>query len=373
VTLIPTPPAPLAELLAENASLRAELDAMTRMARLNQDKLRRFDALERSIIGAPSFDSLLATLLIDYKAQFALDAVSLALIDPEHEVSKVLHPEAAAAACGEEPALVLLDRAQELQGVLGLGYRPVLAPFGEPHRFLFEDAPTLLSSVALLPLVHHGRLIGSLNMGSKYAERFVTDQSTDFLERLASVVALCLAGSLTTERLKRVGLTDALTGVSNRRYFESRLQEEVLAAQRNGASLACLFFDADKFKLINDQHGHPVGDEVLRFLARLIKLQLRGSDVLCRYGGEEFVALLPATPEAAALDIAERIRRIVAAQTVPLANPSDLRVTISIGVAMLKQPAAPRPCTELASDLVLRADQALYQAKTQGRNRVVLK
>lgn len=369
-----TDPTHMAQLQAENERLRNEIDAMTRMARQNQDKMRRFDALERSIIGAPSVAALLDTLLLDYKAKFALDGVSLALIDPEREVTKLLQPEASGAGLGlaSEPSLVLLDRAQELQGVLGPGHRPVLAPCAPEHRFLFEDVLLPLACVALLPLVHHGRLMGSLNMGSRDAQRFVTDQSTDFLARLASIVAVCLDSSLTTERLKRVGLTDPLTGVSNRRYFESRLQEEVAAAQRNNAPLACLFLDADKFKHINDNHGHAVGDEVLRFLARLIKLQLRGSDVLCRYGGEEFVALLPATPQSAALEIAERIRRIAAAQTVPLENPQALRVTLSIGVSMLDHISLPRTTPELADDLVQRADQALYQAKAEGRNRVML-
>ena len=168
------------------------------------------------------------------------------------------------------------------------------------------------------------------------------------------------------------GLTDALTGVHNRRYFESRCLEEVVAARRSGAPLVCMFLDVDHFKKLNDTLGHQAGDEVLGYVARLIKAQLRGSDVVARYGGEEFVVLLPATPLQAGLETAERIRRIVAAQSVPAKTQETIRVTVSIGVSMLNTPtAAAQEPGALVADMVSRADKALYEAKATGRNRVM--
>lgn len=356
----------LAVLQAENQRLRNRLEAMLNEARLNQEKMRRFDQLERKVIGAASLAALIDTLLIEYKSLFELDAITLALVDPLYEVGRVLGDAEHMAA-----GLQFLDSDVELQSLYAGTGQPQLAGFDEVPAFLFEDAPSGLASVALLPLLHHGRFIGSLNLGSRDAQRFVAGSSTDFLERLAALVAVCLDSALVTERLKLAGLTDVLTGVHNRRYFESRCLEEVLAARRNGQPLVCMFIDVDHFKKLNDTLGHQAGDEVLRYVANLVKVQLRGSDVVTRYGGEEFVVLLPATPGLAGLETAERIRRIVSAQSVPARVREAVRVTISIGVAMLLLPEE-GDAAVLAADMIARADKALYEAKESGRNRVVM-
>lgn len=356
----------LAMLQAENQRLRSQLDAMLREARLNQEKMRRFDLLERQVIGAASLAALIDTLLVEYKSLFELDAVTLALVDPLYEVGRVLGDPGHMA-----EGLLFLDSDVELQSLYTGTGRPLLAGLDEVPAFLFEDAPAGLASVALLPLLHHGRFIGSLNLGSRDAQRFVAGSSTDFLERLAALVAVCLDSALATERLKLAGLTDVLTGVHNRRYFESRCLEEVLAARRSGQPLVCMFLDVDHFKKLNDSLGHQAGDEVLRYVANLIKVQLRGSDVVARYGGEEFVVLLPATPGLAGLETAERIRRIVSVQSVPARVREDVRVTISIGVAMLRPLPEVSDAAVLAADMIARADKALYEAKESGRNRVV--
>lgn len=356
----------LAVLQAENQRLRNRLEAMLNEARLNQEKMRRFDQLERQVIGAASLAALIDTLLIEYKSLFELDAVTLALVDPLYEVGRVLGDSEHMAA-----GLLFLDSDVELQSLYAGTGQPQLAGFDEVPAFLFEDAPSGLASVAMLPLLHHGRFIGSLNLGSRDAQRFVAGSSTDFLERLAALVAVCLDSALATERLKLAGLTDVLTGVHNRRYFESRCLEEVLAARRNGQPLVCMFIDVDHFKKLNDTLGHQAGDEVLRYVANLVKVQLRGSDVVARYGGEEFVVLLPATPGLAGLETAERIRRIVSAQSVPARVREAVRVTISIGVAMLRQLPEESDAAVLAADMIARADKALYEAKESGRNRVV--
>lgn len=358
----------LAMLQAENQRLRAQLEAMLSEARLNQEKMRRFDQLERQVIGAACLAELIRTLLLDYRTLFELDAVTLALVDPLHEVVHILESEAAAGI--PEDGLIFLDGEQMLQDLYAPTAKPVLAKNGEAHAFLFENDGHGLVSVALLPLVHHGRFIGSLSLGSKDPGRFVPGSSTDFLERLAALVAVCLDSALATERLKLAGLTDALTGVHNRRYFESRCLEEVAAARRSKAPLVCMFLDVDRFKNLNDTLGHQAGDVVLGYVARLIKAQLRGSDVVARYGGEEFVVLLPATPQQAGLETAERIRRIVAAQSVPVKSQEVVRVTVSIGVSMLDASSEASEAHALVADMVSRADKALYQAKATGRNRV---
>lgn len=360
-----TAPASVALLQAENQRLRQQLDGLLTEARLNQDKLRRFDRIERQVIAASSLAALLQTLVVDYPALFDLDTVTLTLVDAQHEAARILGEGGA-----RPPAqLLLLHSDQPLQQLYAGGARPWLGTPTAAHDFLFEGQATPLAAVALLPLVHRGTFIGSLNLGSRDAARFAADSSTDFLERLAALVAVCLDNALATERLKLAGLTDGLTGVHNRRYFEARCLEEVLAARRSRLPLVCLLLDVDHFKRVNDSHGHPAGDAVLRYVARLIRAQLRGSDVVARYGGEEFVLLLPATPLPAALETAERIRRVIAAQSMPVAEP--LRITVSLGAALLDAQAPGGVDAAMqAAALVQRADQALYAAKQGGRNQV---
>jgi len=362
---LPSPRLSVALLQAENRRLRQQLDSLLGEARLNQEKLRRFDQLERQLLAAPTLAALIDTLLSEYKLLFQLDAVTLALVDPAHEVRALLGESATA------EGLLLLQSEERLQALYGEQPRPLLATAQPAHDFLFEGLSAAPATVALLPLLMHGLCIGSLNLGSRDAQRYLAGSSTDFLARLAALVALCLHNALATERLKLAGLTDALTGVHNRRYFEARCLEEVQAARRNQLPLVCMFLDVDRFKNLNDTLGHPAGDQVLRYVARLIKLQLRGSDVVARYGGEEFVVLLPATPLQNGLDTAERIRRIVAAQSVPVAGQGDVHVTISIGVTLLYLPPSQAEAAQLAADMIARADQAVYAAKQAGRNQVV--
>src|SRR5690606_36426637 len=156
-----------------------------------------------------------------------------------------------------------------------------------------------------------------------------------------------------------IGLTDALTGVHNRRYFEQRLREEVDRALRKGSPLSCLLVDLDHFKEVNDRHGHLIGDVVLREVAEQIKDQLRLSDAMARYGGEEFAVLRVQTGAASARAIAERIRERIAAQALKLPDGRALHITISIGVSTVMEALRGADVDAHARDLVARADSAL--------------
>ncbi len=161
------------------------------------------------------------------------------------------------------------------------------------------------------------------------------------------------------EELRHAAFHDRLTGLHNRRFFDNLLARELKRAGRRGVALSLLMLDIDHFKALNDRYGHLVGDDILKHLARVLESRLRGSDVLARWGGEEFIALLPETDLGGAVALAEAVRARVAEADFPGAG----RVTVSIGVATHR----PR---EAAKDLVHRADAALYAAKEGGRNRV---
>jgi two-component system cell cycle response regulator len=176
-----------------------------------------------------------------------------------------------------------------------------------------------------------------------------------------------------TERLRdnvqmsiEMAITDALTGLFNRRYMESHLGTLIEQAATRGKPLAALIIDIDYFKAINDTHGHDAGDDVLRDFALRIKRSIRGIDLACRYGGEEFVLIMPETDMAVAAMVAERLRRRIAGEPFAVEQGTkSIPVTISVGIAAL------RGKEDTAASLLKRADQALYRAKRDGRNRVV--
>jgi two-component system, cell cycle response regulator len=161
-----------------------------------------------------------------------------------------------------------------------------------------------------------------------------------------------------------MAITDALTGLYNRRYMEMHVRSLVEQASSRGKPLTVLVLDIDYFKSINDTYGHDAGDEVLREFALRIRKSIRGIDLACRYGGEEFVVIMPETDVAAATSVAERLRRRIASEPFPFQQGARaVEVTTSVGIAALAG-------SDDAASVIKRADQALFRAKRDGRNRV---
>ncbi len=167
------------------------------------------------------------------------------------------------------------------------------------------------------------------------------------------------------EESVELAITDALTGLHNRRYMESHLKTLFDEAIERGKPMSFLVSDIDFFKSVNDTFGHDAGDTVLREFAARIRKNIRGIDLACRFGGEEFVVMMPDTDLSKAYLVGERLRQCIASQPFVLADGTSLEVTASIGVATLER------STDTPDTLLKRADQALYAAKRDGRNRVV--
>ncbi|WP_119459550.1 PleD family two-component system response regulator [Rhodospirillaceae bacterium SYSU D60014] len=167
------------------------------------------------------------------------------------------------------------------------------------------------------------------------------------------------------ERSLSLALTDSLTGLYNRRYMTRHLEGLVQRMRESGKPLSIMLFDIDGFKSINDTYGHAVGDEILRHIAQRVAGNMRNFDMVARFGGEEFVVLMPDTPGDVAFSVAERLRERIGGEPFAVAGcPHPLDVTVSIGIAAASRLDAP-------DDLLKRADAAMYQAKTGGRNRTV--
>jgi diguanylate cyclase (GGDEF)-like protein len=360
------------ELISENAALRRQLASLIDQAESNHAIMMRHQAFDLEIVGAGSFQELVTTIFRQLPAIANLDIVTLSLVDTDADIYTVMHK------LGLDfeplPNLLFHENAEELGFDLADGAppRPRLLFFDPArHGMAFPQPPGGLASIALVPLLRNKRLIGSLNLGSRDPGRFTPLLGTNFVEHMGSIIAICLENVISNEMLKYIGLTDALTGVYNRRYMDRRLLEEIGRARRQSYRISCIYIDADHFKQVNDTYGHQAGDDVLREVAARIKAELRMSDVMGRYGGEEFVALLIDADVDSASMVAQRIRASVAGQPFMLAEGQALPVTVSVGVATLDDFEREHAIEEVASALVGRADQALYQAKENGRNQVV--
>jgi two-component system, cell cycle response regulator len=162
-----------------------------------------------------------------------------------------------------------------------------------------------------------------------------------------------------------LAVTDELTGLYNRRYFDRHLNVMLGKAQEQARDMALMILDIDHFKAVNDSHGHDVGDVVLKEFAARMKRNIRGVDLACRLGGEEFVVLMPDTDTVQAEAVAERVRQAISDKPFDVGLPRGLMVTVSVGVS-LNESAADTP-----ESMIKRADVALYRAKREGRNRVI--
>ena len=371
-----------------NLELRKKLKALMSQAQKNEAKLQKLQQQEILLIGANSLPELIDVILQQYRDAYDLDYVSLLLIDKDHEIRHVV--DFMSPGLLKLATLIFADSHAMLENVViaqaaikekskPIDFQKTLFPNfkNEPYlgkcsdacrEILFPSISQKPECVAVLPLIRHNKLIGSLNLASFDSARFVTGTGTNLIQRLSSILAVCIENAVNNEKLKLLGLTDALTGIHNRRYFMQRLEEEVVRGIRQDLPVSCLFIDIDHFKSFNDIYGHSVGDEVLRYVANIIKQQMRLSDVLARYGGEEFSVLLTNTDSELAQEIAERIRLSIANAILKVDSlPDDLHVTVSIGCTTMKD-AGNQNVASLGESLINLADQALYVSKDSGRN-----
>jgi two-component system cell cycle response regulator len=358
------------DLLAENQALRTRVSSLLEQAGRNQALLCRHQAFDLELIAAGTFIELVGAIFHTLPIISGLDRVTLSLLDEDKDIATVM--ERLGVDFSSLTDLILVHSTATLGFAGSARPKPLLGRFDRVgHKAAFPGAATELASIARVPLLRNQRLIGSLNLGSCDPARFTQGLATDFMEHMASIISICLENVISNEILKYIGLTDALTGVYNRRYIDRRLVEEISRARRQDYHISCIYIDIDYFKRINDSIGHQGGDEVLREAALRIRAELRLSDALARFGGEEFVALLINSDLASTAVVAERIRAGIADRPFVLADGTPIAFTVSLGVASLDQVEAAGPVEVVAQLLIGHADAALYQAKSGGRNRVV--
>ncbi len=256
------------------------------------------------------------------------------------------------------------------EGITGLvaqsGKKIYIKDTSRETRFLHYkgEAPSSGSSFLSIPLMYKDDVMGVINFSRKGVGSF-TYQDVKMLSLVANQVALAIANARLYTRTRELSVKDELTGINNRRYFQQMLQMEWKRAVRFHRPLSLIMVDVDHFKLYNDTFGHLQGDRALKQIGDMLRKNLREVDTVARFGGEEFVLLLPDTDKRGAIAVAEKVRLLVEGHTFLTDDNKDTRVvTLSSGVSTY-----PDDVLEM-DDLIDHADIALYRAKELGRNRI---
>lgn len=278
---------------------------------------------------------------------------------------------------GTELKLAAIKRPADVRNLIGETYpmagsrlcnmavqrkRPLISTITSSEDILLPLQPHLdIHSFLGVPVVFRDHVTGLIALYNSGAQAF-TEEDAQVAELFASQVAIALDNSRRVELMEKQAATDELTGLYNRRAFAIMGEKEVGRARRYQRPLALILFDIDHFKAVNDSHGHLIGDHVLRVLTELVTRTTRTTDVVCRYGGEEFIVLMPEAGREEGLAMAERLRQEISRMTVVTAV-GTLSLTVSLGIAELRPDD-----DETLEGLINRADRAMYQAKAAGRN-----
>ncbi|MBI5639532.1 MAG: diguanylate cyclase [Nitrospirae bacterium] len=223
-----------------------------------------------------------------------------------------------------------------------------------------------ITTLTVVPLIYSQDTIGLLFLGSKAGKGNSLDfDSAALLSLVGNHVSLIVDKIKLFLETKRLSITDGLTGLYNSRYFYKQLDLEILRSNRYGHSFSLILFDIDNFKQLNDTHGHQAGDDVLNELARILKNVSRETDIVVRYGGEEFIIILPNTSEEDTINLANRIRMAVEQNLFIANHGGGVNITLSGGIASYPQNASD------AKRLLNAADTSLYAAKASGKNKIV--
>jgi len=360
------------DLNSEVVRLRRQVSKQLDAARHNELIHNRFQAIELALLSAQNFSEIGEYLQSEFKETQNLGAVSLILLDPDNEISSALCSLNGQQKC--PTGMMLTHDLFQIEFLQSTWHSPFLSRYDvDEHQWLFKDIKDKEGSFVVLPFVRRERLLGCLALFSRDTSRYQSGAATEFLQRLAAITAICVENCLNYERLRRLGLTDSLTGLANRRELEKWMHIEISRSLRESLPLSCLYLDVDFFKKVNDVYGHDIGDQVLQKVAAVMQAAVRTGDVVARYGGEEFVIILPGITGLIAIETAERVRCAVADTRIEIRDQSPLRVSVSIGLAsFIPRNGSIGDSGEIAEQLLTSADHALLSAKEQGRNRVVV-
>jgi diguanylate cyclase (GGDEF)-like protein len=322
--------------------------------KINQEIAQKFFEIETSILSILNFKDFLEKLLTEIQDKREIPYVWISMID-KSDLTDMIKKSA--------PSEILTERTNIIDRDVFLKLiknrtEPILVnddltAFSAMLPAQYKDH---IRSLAIAPLTLDGEIIGSLNHGDHSEYRYQHDMETSLLKQLATIVSICLSNVMAHERLNFLASRDSLTGLLNRRVMEQILKREFERSVRYRTPLTVVFLDVDDFKMVNDRYGHKAGDDVLKYVATNSLLMTRGTDIVARFAGDEFIIILPNTPFDEAHEFANRLKTFFVNHPLDFEGTA-IHFSISYGLSHTGDG------TDDAMSLLKKADKMLYKAK----------
>ncbi len=329
------------------------------------DQLRTFSHIGKALTSSLDLREILKILMAQISELLRPENWSLLLIDP---ATSELTFEIAIGEGAEKRRNVRLQPGEGIVGWVAKEGKPLVIPDVSIDPRFSKKADEIsgfqTKSVVCVPLMVRGKVLGAIELINNNTEDSFSKDDLLLLETLADYTAIAIENSKLFDKVQELTITDDLTGLFNSRYLQQFLENEVERARRYNYKLSMIFMDLDHFKDVNDKHGHLCGSRLLAEVAEVLKRMVRSSDIICRYGGDEFVILLPAAPKDKAYLVAEKIRWAIKAEKFLQEEGINTSLTVSIGLTTFPDDAKDKV------ELLQLADKAMYSVKNDSRDGV---
>ena len=333
------------------------IEPLIKQLKENEKIAKKFFQVETKILSILNFKDFFEILLTEIKEIFKVPHVWISLVKTSEVTNLIRHLESSRI-LGKN--INIIDQ-NSFQQLLGNNTTPLLAndnlkPF---YKIINIKRKYLIKSIAIAPIAIDGEVIGSLNQADFSPTRFQPDIDTGLLEHLAVKISLCLSNVTAHEKLKIMAYHDPLTGLLNRRVMDAVLKREFIRSERYKTPLSVIFCDIDNLKRTNDMYGHETGDLLINHVAGILLDESRESDVIARFAGDEFVAILPETEKKHALNLINRIKLYCFEHPLNI-KQSSIPVSISFGISSTENNSI-----KSANALLKQADDNLYAVKNR--------
>ncbi len=321
----------------------------------NEIVARKFHEIEISILTILNFRDFIEKLLFEISSKFSVSYTWISIIE-ESSISQYFHNIQDSELLSSSTAFLSKN---EFKEITRNRLKPLLSndKLNGLSALIPKAAKYDIGSIAIAPITMDGQIVGSFNQADQDTHRFEPGIDTSLLEQLALKVSLCLSNVTAHEKLKFLAFHDPLTNLLNRGVMERVLEREFQRSKRYHIDLTILFFDLDDFKSINDTHGHDKGDLALCHVANCLENLKRDSDIVARFAGDEFVAILPSTNKSQAKIYVDRVKKKLASEPIS-SEDTNFYVKLSYGLASVFEKGM-----ETSAILLKAADKRLYQAK----------